>query len=365
MLVTVDANKRATDLQNSKYSLNPGNSMFGDFGKPSPSEDRDAQLARQLQDEEDANGGMGMMGGGMDSELSDIDADDDYTMSTFSKAAKGPVLATIKGKKNRKTLKIDSSDEDDDIVEPPTKRSRGRGWGVTSKTELLASVPPNSIPEWEPSQPAVKAYGRARKAATPKVEDEVKDSEDDEPLITKRPTRRAAKRTILDEGGETSEAEDSNFDISNIVEESELSEVEESLVPSDDDEGELPLIAAATQPTRSNRTPGVRRRRGRRANGNDSDDSNPYGLDERTINARLRLEHHHPELLTMWKDLENLPAIPTEKAEQPKNISRVLKPFQLEGLNWMKMMEKTQWGGGLLGDEMGESPLLAIRSFKC
>jgi DNA repair protein RAD16 len=68
---------------------------------------------------------------------------------------------------------------------------------------------------------------------------------------------------------------------------------------------------------------------------------------------RSRLEAHHPELLTMWKDLENLPAIKTIRAQQPANISRELKPFQLEGLSWMQAMEKTAWGGGLLGDEMG------------
>jgi DNA repair protein RAD16 len=68
---------------------------------------------------------------------------------------------------------------------------------------------------------------------------------------------------------------------------------------------------------------------------------------------RARLEAHHPELLTMWKDLEDLPQIKTTRAEQPKNISRQLKPFQLEGLSWMQAMEKTEWGGGLLGDEMG------------
>lgn len=78
-----------------------------------------------------------------------------------------------------------------------------------------------------------------------------------------------------------------------------------------------------------------------------------YRLVVRANNSRKRLEANHPELLTMWKDLENLPKIPPTKAEQPPNISRELKPFQLEGLNWMKMMEKTQWGGGLLGDEMG------------
>lgn len=55
----------------------------------------------------------------------------------------------------------------------------------------------------------------------------------------------------------------------------------------------------------------------------------------------------------MWTDLENLPEINAGVAEQPSTISRRLKPFQLEGLAWMKEMEKQEWQGGLLGDEMG------------
>lgn len=73
----------------------------------------------------------------------------------------------------------------------------------------------------------------------------------------------------------------------------------------------------------------------------------------RTKAERARLELHHPELHTMWKDLENLPKIGSVKIEQPRNINRELKPFQLEGVAWMKAMEETEWGGGLLGDEMG------------
>ncbi|KAL9471159.1 hypothetical protein ACSS6W_009100 [Trichoderma asperelloides] len=73
----------------------------------------------------------------------------------------------------------------------------------------------------------------------------------------------------------------------------------------------------------------------------------------RTAKERDRLEKHHPELVTMWTDLENMPAINAGKIDQPTTISRQLKPFQLEGVAWMKEMEKTEWKGGLLGDEMG------------
>jgi DNA repair protein RAD16 len=74
---------------------------------------------------------------------------------------------------------------------------------------------------------------------------------------------------------------------------------------------------------------------------------------KREKTERGRLETHHPEIKTMWDDLEAMPVIKAGKAPQPASISRQLKPFQLEGLAWMTAMEKTEWKGGLLGDEMG------------
>lgn len=73
----------------------------------------------------------------------------------------------------------------------------------------------------------------------------------------------------------------------------------------------------------------------------------------RTQNDRIKLEMNHPELNTMWKDLENMPDLNAGTATQPTTISLQLKPFQLQGLAWLKAMEQTPWKGGLLGDEMG------------
>ncbi|CAL5867768.1 uncharacterized protein PFLUO_LOCUS1988 [Penicillium psychrofluorescens] len=66
-----------------------------------------------------------------------------------------------------------------------------------------------------------------------------------------------------------------------------------------------------------------------------------------------KLESKHPGLRTMWDDLKNTPVITTKEAEQPASITRRLKAFQLEGLNWLMEQEKTEYRGGLLGDEMG------------
>ncbi|KAI5918919.1 DNA repair protein RAD16 [Camillea tinctor] len=73
----------------------------------------------------------------------------------------------------------------------------------------------------------------------------------------------------------------------------------------------------------------------------------------RAQKARQKLEAFHPELKTMWRELKEMPVLKAVKAEQPTTISRQLKPFQLEGLAWMKAMESMKWKGGLLGDEMG------------
>ena len=55
----------------------------------------------------------------------------------------------------------------------------------------------------------------------------------------------------------------------------------------------------------------------------------------------------------MWADFEAIPPIKPTQAVQPETITRKLKSFQLEGLDWMTKQEKSQWKGGLLGDEMG------------
>jgi DNA repair protein RAD16 len=55
----------------------------------------------------------------------------------------------------------------------------------------------------------------------------------------------------------------------------------------------------------------------------------------------------------MWDTLKNVPRIIPSQAPQPETITRKLKSFQLEGLDWMTKQEQSQWKGGLLGDEMG------------
>lgn len=73
----------------------------------------------------------------------------------------------------------------------------------------------------------------------------------------------------------------------------------------------------------------------------------------RTERERAKLEKAHPEIMTMWEDLKSIPPIKPVVGEQPEGLTRKLKNFQLEGVDWMIKQEQSQWKGGLLGDEMG------------
>lgn len=62
---------------------------------------------------------------------------------------------------------------------------------------------------------------------------------------------------------------------------------------------------------------------------------------------------HHPELETVWGDLDQQKVIIPTKASQPEILTLKLLPFQLEGLHWLRTQEKSDFHGGILADEMG------------
>ncbi|KAK4501322.1 hypothetical protein PRZ48_007130 [Zasmidium cellare] len=132
-----------------------------------------------------------------------------------------------------------------------------------------------------------------------------------------------------------------------------------------DTESDIPLASirpAASRkpvpaPKRNKRMP-IKRRRGRHGKLTSDDavkiaNELEYALMSRKEKERYKLEQSHPSIKTMWEDLEAIPVIKPVAASQPDSINRKLKPFQLEGLDWMVKQEQTQYKGGLLGDEMG------------
>ncbi|KAI8067772.1 SNF2 family N-terminal domain-containing protein [Gongronella butleri] len=67
-----------------------------------------------------------------------------------------------------------------------------------------------------------------------------------------------------------------------------------------------------------------------------------------------KLIKHHPELATVWDDLQEKMDEPVEPIEQPSYITVPLLPFQRLGVAWMMRQEKNpDFQGGVLADEMG------------
>ncbi|KAF8576222.1 hypothetical protein K439DRAFT_1367824 [Ramaria rubella] len=63
----------------------------------------------------------------------------------------------------------------------------------------------------------------------------------------------------------------------------------------------------------------------------------------------IALYKHHPELKTVWGDVEeSIPITIPQKDTQPAGIKLSLLPFQLESLHWMKKQEQGIWTGGML-----------------
>ncbi|KAI5815944.1 SNF2 family N-terminal domain-containing protein [Pyronema omphalodes] len=78
----------------------------------------------------------------------------------------------------------------------------------------------------------------------------------------------------------------------------------------------------------------------------------PIGA-SRAERATVRLYHQHPELSTVFEDLDHRPMIPVQEDPQPEGLSLSLLPFQKEGLHWLREQEKSEFRGGILADEMG------------
>lgn len=180
----------------------------------------------------------------------------------------------------------------------------------------------------------------------------------------KRSIRRKASQQVLD-SDETAASEDSEF-ISE-VDSDEFGETE-AIEDSQDESDALELSAGSnlppTTPAPSSRAAARaahRLNRHNRANRQATNQGGPRNwrarmmdrLESRAAMERAKLEKAHPEILTMWTTLKEVRTLTPTEAEQPKTITRKLKSFQLQGLDWMMKQEKSQWKGGLLGDEMG------------
>ena len=366
MTPSVNPVARAAALRNSQFSLNPGASGKRKRNVISDDEDDDntpdAQLARALQEQEDAAADtmMGGIGGSntprktlrkpqkilpMIDYASELSDDDLNVAVSSSRLAKKPKIELgslgyneVKfksGKKSSKSMIISDSedvdiDDSDDFIEiddsddsdVPIAMSTSRSHTKATKTSFKV----------DKSSPQFKIPSRPMKASMSAFSDK----SFSKPALKKEDTKTSASSGLTSVAASVigdSELE-SDLEYWDTLDSSELDSA---------DNDDLP-VASTVSTARAPRS-----RRGARQRINLLEDRQT----RRGRQERARLELHHPELQTMWQDLENLPKIGSVKIEQPSNIHRELKPFQLEGVAWMRAMEDTDWAGGLLGDEMG------------
>jgi DNA repair protein RAD16 len=284
--------------------------------------DADAELALQMQMEEDGDEDEHQ---DKRLKIEDADEDSDDKPLAFKRQLKGRNSRNIytgKGKGKAKPSMLDDSDSMlEELTTPPTYEGKGKG---KAKAEDVS-------------------HNRSRSARAS-----------------------AKKATFVDDGFMSLDRSDEEEDFQPDDASSGLSELETPIVSDDDDE---PLMTASARSKKTTKitakTPAkvVKPKRGKKNFTRAERDENenrrsrwahiPDKWDRKRAMNRERAEQKHPKLLSMWKDLEKVSVLPTEMAEQPQSINRRLKPFQLEGLNWMIRQEKTHYKGGLLGDEMG------------
>jgi DNA repair protein RAD16 len=388
---------KAAALRNSKLSLGK-RKRIADSEDDEDDNTPDAQLARALQEQEDAAGSR-MHGMDLDQPTSSksvrrtlrkaqkISPMTDYAMGD----EEDEPISTTTSRKARKVPAMnkdiyDLSDDDDPIsmttsphfakkpkielssvgandikftTKSTTTKQQRINWtdvndsdGFESIGESEDDIPLTRIEYEQFSRSGRKMPGRRKPVRTPvpppprrswgkKVDNSAsrsksggKSAANTTPALERSDTKESNSSALSSLGGLAMTESEFDSDLTGLL--SDLSDLDSA---SDD---ELPLAAAAQRGPRRTRT-AARQRVNLLENRHD----------RRGKMERARLEAHHPELHTMWKELEDLPKIGDVAIEQPANINRELKPFQLQGVAWMKAMEKTAWGGGLLGDEMG------------
>ncbi|KAK0727235.1 SNF2 family N-terminal domain-containing protein [Lasiosphaeria miniovina] len=290
----------------------------------------DAKLARKLQDEEDKEMqaketiSSRQTGSGLRRSLRGLASSPAVTPFTVDEEKKGEVsLAVQPATRSRVGLSKSLKTKALPITTPGKKRT------IIADSDEDGDVALSESLEESDSDDSLQPLSRRRKRPLRQS------------AVKARPLLANNEKSTKAQGAETLSEDDSDVDLA-------FSDSDDSDAPSVAEDGsggsgsdvdagsELDAHAEALRTATSNR----RAFRG-------------YRSKKRVQKDRDRLEGFHPELKTMWKDLQDMPVLKAGKAEQPKSISRQLKPFQLEGLAWMKEMEKIEWKGGLLGDEMG------------
>ncbi|KAF9355164.1 DNA repair protein rad16 [Mortierella sp. AD094] len=222
-------------------------------------------------------------------------------------------------------IKAESSDDKEDLA--------------SDLDELSAD---ESVASPSTSKPAPTTRGRRTKAAAaPKASSSSSAAKSQR---TTKPSRAASKKAsaavsaqIKKEIDSGSESDDDDDKLDESTAGSELSVDDDSENESDDESSE----AGSSESD----APVVPRRRAARGA--------PRSRLTWAEKVNLQLLEYHPELSTVWDELDKVGVLVPEADAQPEGLKLMLLPFQREGLGWMRKQENSPFKGGILADEMG------------
>lgn len=242
---------------------------------------------------------------------------------------------------------LESLDSMEELSFVPGRRISGlnqeKGFSNKGKGRKTALPTPISIrAKSKIAAPTRKASAKARRRIVQSARSKVNDSEASDLEEVSEPD---SEDYLLGDGEDESESEAVSAGVSDTEDDRPPAGLRVS--------GSASKVPVA-QTRRRPRIPRRRRRLGRQSqDASRSAEQIQMSLMSRKDRERAKLEKSHPGIKTMWDELEKIPVIQPVAAPQPESISRKLKQFQLEGLDWMIKQEKTSYRGGLLGDEMG------------
>ena len=243
----------------------------------------------------------------------------------------------------------------------PNKRLKTGKWAVEDSEDDESELSePESLDSVKMAPPAKKSAGKPSTTPANKGKLPVRMASSS----ARRSLGKQKQRFQIDDS-ESDEALSELASEDEFVVEDESEAVSTGVSDTESDSVAVPTVAppAASSSTARRGAGAVRRRRGRRFGNHTRAGAAQMrqNIEEIIANSMLtrkererkKLEKAHPGIKSMWKELEAIPVIKPLAAEQPESITRRLKPFQLEGLDWMVKQEQSRYKGGLLGDEMG------------
>lgn len=271
-----------------------------------------------------------------DDEALDAFLDAELGPSSSATQTKAESKSALKGKGKAKLEDEDSDDVLGDLNLTPRSRRQPR------RSASSASKPLKSYDDFSDALDALDSDFDGGKAESDASFDDLSSS-DEEPLASKPKMKRSQSSAAAQAGPRTF----ATFDEMRFDSDPDATDEDEDFQPHNPNNPNN-YYAEDTQYETEKQRKARLRRENHQARLKKRDNRTQY---DKNFSALIK---HHPQLETVWDDLQKTVAIiKPEEAEQPAGLNIKLLPFQREGLYWMTRQEQGTWKGGMLADEMG------------